>query len=91
MAFNKVVKAPAKLAHIGNCPRKKTEAKDRRVERLLDYTKSLLEVVLLNKGELKMYFYEQLRATEQELKKLGCYNSRDIRCMIREIRLYNLW
>lgn len=87
MSFHKVVKAPAKRAHIKNYPHKKSKERDRRVKWLWEYMKSLLGVILINKGDLKMHFYEQLRATEQELKELGCYDSRVTWCMVREVRL----
>ncbi|WNT48224.1 hypothetical protein [Enterobacter phage EC152] len=95
MSFQKVVKAPAKRAHIKNYPHKKSEARERRVKWLWDYAKSLLGVILINSGDLKLHFYEQLRATQQELKDLGCYDSRVLWCMIREAQLehnrYRRW
>lgn len=87
MSFQKVVKAPAKRAHIKNYPHKKSKERERRVEWLWEYTKSLLGVILINTGDLKLHFYEQLRTTQQELKELNAYDSRVTWCMIREVRL----
>ncbi len=86
MTFQKVVKAPAKRAHIKNYPHKKSKERDRRVKWLWEYTKSLLGVILINTGNLKLHFYEQLRATQQELKELNAYDSRVTEFMIREVR-----
>lgn len=86
MAFNKVVKAPAKRAHIKNYPHKKSEERDRRVKWLWDYTKSLLGVILVNSGDLKLHFYEQLRATQQELKELNAYNERNTWLIITDVK-----
>lgn len=92
MAFHKVVK---KLAHIKNYPHKKSEWKQKRVKWLLDYVRMLLWAILMNRGRMKWNYYEQLRAIEQELKDLGCYDSRVIWCMTREAILehnrYRRW
>ncbi len=86
MTFQKVVKAPAKRAHIKNYPHKKSEARDQRVKWLWDYTKLLLEVILLNSGDHKLHLYKQLRSTQQELKELDAYDSRATEFLIREAR-----
>ena len=86
MTFHKVVKAPAKRAHIKNYPHKKSKERDRRVKWLWDYTKSLLGVILVNSGDLKLHFYEQLRATQQELKELNAYNERNIWLIITDVK-----
>ena len=86
MTFHKVVKAPAKRAHIKNYPHKKSEATQRRVKWLWDYTKSLLGVILVNSGDLKLHFYEQLRATQQELKELKAYDERSTWLIISDVK-----
>lgn len=86
MSFHKVVKAPAKRAHIKNYPHKKTEWKQKRVTWLWEYMKTLLSTILVYNGHHKMYYYTQLRETEQELKCLGYYDSRAVWCMINEVK-----
>lgn len=86
MSFHKVVKAPAKRAHIKNYPHKKSEARDRRVKWLLEYLGSLISAVLLHTGEQKLYYYTQFSTVKQELKELGCYDERATWCIIREAR-----
>lgn len=86
MSFHKVVKAPAKRAHIKNFPHKKSEERDRRVKWLWDYTKSLLGVILVNSGYHKFHFYEQWSAVKQELKELGCYDERNTWLIISDVK-----
>lgn len=86
MAFNKVVKAPAKLAHIRNCPRKKSEGKRQRIEVLLDYAKTLVPAILLHQGSKKLYLYAQLSDVKQELKALGFYDEQAMWYIISRAR-----
>lgn len=86
MSFHKVVKAPAKRAHIKNYPHKKSEARDRRVKWLWDYTKSLLGVILVNSGDLKLHFYEQWSAVKKELKELDAYDERSTWLIISDVK-----
>lgn len=84
MAFNKVVKAPAKLAHIRNCPRKATERKRQRIEWLLDYAKALLPAIIIHQGRQKLYSYTQFSDVKQELKALGFCDEQLVLLMVRE-------
>ena len=87
MSFQKVVKATAKRAHIKNYPHKKSEWKQKRVTWLWEYMKTIISTILVYSGRHKMYYYAQLRETEQELKSLGYYDSTVVWCMIREVQL----
>lgn len=87
MSFQKVVKAPARRAHIKNYPHKKSKERDRRVKWLWEHMKTLISTILVYSGHHKMYYYTQLRETEQALKSLGYYDSTAVWCMIREVRL----
>lgn len=84
MSFHKVVKAPAKLAHIRNCPRKVTERKRKRVEWLLDYAKTLLPAIIRSQGRQKIYFYTQFSDVKQELKALGFCDEQLVWFLVRE-------
>ncbi|ARB12683.1 hypothetical protein BIS47_179 [Klebsiella phage vB_KpnM_BIS47] len=90
MAFNKVVKAPAKLAHIRNCPRKKSEREKRRMEWLLESIKNTTTSLLAPFGqEYKMYLYTRLREDIAELNSLTCYNGVEAQAAITEIKFYH--
>lgn len=90
MAFNKVVKAPAKLAHIKNCPRKKSETEKKRMEWLLESIKTTTASLLAPFGqEYKMYLYNRLREDIAELSSLSCYNGVEAQATITEIKFYH--
>jgi hypothetical protein len=86
MSFHKVVKAPAKRAHIKNYPHKKSEATQRRVKWLWEYAKPLVASLFVFKGDGKLFYYTQLSEVKQELKKLGHYDERDLWCLINHAR-----
>ncbi|QKE60624.1 hypothetical protein KPP_12111 [Klebsiella phage KPP-1] len=86
MAFNKVVKAPTKLAHIRNCPHKKSEATQRRVKWLWEYAKPLVASLFVFKGDGKLFYYTQLSVVKKELKELGFYDEQAMRCIISQAR-----
>lgn len=90
MAFNKVVKAPAKLAHIRNCPRKKSEREKKRMEWLLESIKKTTASLLAPFGpEYKMYLYTRLREDIAELSSLPCYNGVEAKAVITETKFYH--
>lgn len=90
MAFNKVVKAPAKLAHIRNYPHKKTEAEVRRMHWLLQYIDDLSEALVLpGKLNEKLFFYSQLRDAVKEINRLPCYNGVDVQEIFVRVRFYH--
>lgn len=86
MTFHKVVKAPAKRAHIKNYPHKKSEAKRRRVKWLWEYAKPLVASLFVFKGQDKLFYYTQLSVVKQELKGLGHYDEQDMWCIISQAR-----
>lgn len=75
MTFHKVVKAPAKIAHIGNFRRKKAEDTRRRMVWLLGYVEILADALVLpiELGR-RLDFYIELKKTITELNGLPCYN-----------------
>lgn len=86
MTFQKVVKAPAKRAHIKNYPHKKSEARKRRVEWLWEYAKPLVASLFVSKGDGKLFYYTQLSVVKQELKELGFYDEQDMWSIISQAR-----
>lgn len=86
MTFHKVVKAPAKRAHIKNYPHKKSEAKRRRVEWLWEYARTLVSSIFAYKGDDKLSYYTMLSGVKKELKELGSYDEQAMWCIIRQTR-----
>lgn len=86
MTFQKVVKAPAKRAHIKNYPHKKSEATRRRVEWLWEYARPLVSSLFVFKGEEKLSYYTLLSGVKQELKELGFYDEQAMWCIISQAR-----
>lgn len=86
MTFHKVVKAPAKRAHIKNYPHKKTEWKQKRVSWLWEYAKPLVASLFVSKGGEKIFYYTKLSKVKQELKELGHYDEQDMLCIISHAR-----
>lgn len=74
MSFHKVVKAPAKRAHIKNYPHKKSEAEQRRLRWLLEHAQTLATAIMVIKGKQKLEYYTQFKDVENELKSLKCYD-----------------
>ena len=86
MSFHKVVKAPAKRAHIKNYPHKKSEATQRRVKWLWEYARPLVSSLFVFKGDGKLFYYTQLSEVKQELKSLGHYDEQTMWCIISQAR-----
>lgn len=86
MSFHKVVKAPAKRAHIKNYPHKKSEATHRRVKWLWEYARPLVSSLFVFKGQDKLFYYTQLSVVKQELKELGFYDEQAMWSIISQVR-----
>lgn len=75
MTFHKVVKAPAKRAHIKNYPRKRSEEESRKMEWLLEDAQRLaLCIMVIKETPQRFDYYTQLKDVERELKTLRCYD-----------------
>lgn len=85
MTFRKVVKAPAKIAHIKNYPHKRSEAESRSMVALLDHAKRLALHILVSHGySQKLHYYTELKEVERSLKALRCYDENHFKCaMVR--------
>lgn len=82
MTFQKIVKAPAKRAHIGNYPHKKSEARIQRKAWLLNHLRTLIGAMLVMGSEFKTEYYLILREAERELKEMGSYDEWAIRELV---------
>lgn len=74
MTFQKVVKAPSKLANIGNYRRQAAERERKKMEWTLNYI-NILTSMLIYPDELdkRLDAYQSLRKTILELKTYRCF------------------
>lgn len=85
MTFQKVVKAPAKRAHIKNCPRKKSEWQMRRKGFLLRQVGTLADMIFVLPGKLE--WYVELKDTIKELRDI----EPNVELQLREVLVTARW